>query len=199
MKSLPQALQQLIDSLSRLPGIGRKTATRLAFHIMNSEPGESEALSTAIERVRSEIRTCSRCFNFSEQELCSICKDTNRQSRIICIVEDPQNILMVEKTNEYRGLYHVLGGVISPLEGVGPEDLRVKELLRRIENEEIEEMIIALNPSTEGEATSIYLARLLKPQSIQVTRLARGIPLGSSLEYVDELTLGKALQSRNKM
>lgn len=199
MKSLPQALQQLIDSLSRLPGIGRKTATRLAFHIMNSDPGESEALSTAIERVRSEIRTCCRCFNFSEQELCSICKDTNRQNRIVCIVEDPQNILMVEKTNEYRGLYHVLGGVISPLEGIGPEDLRVKELLHRIENEEIEEIIIALNPSTEGEATSIYLARLLKPQSIQVTRLARGIPLGSSLEYVDELTLGKALQSRNKM
>ncbi|MEL6822641.1 MAG: recombination mediator RecR [Calditrichota bacterium] len=199
MKSLPQPLQQLIDSLSRLPGIGRKTATRLAFHIMNTDPGESEALSTAIKRVRSEIRTCVRCFNFSEQELCSICRDPNRQSRIVCVVEDPQNILMVEKTNEYRGLYHVLGGVISPLEGIGPEDLRVKELLQRIENEEIEEIIIALNPSTEGEATSIYLARLLKPQSIQVTRLARGIPLGSSLEYVDELTLGKALQARNKM
>jgi len=199
MKSLPQALQQLIDSLSRLPGIGRKTATRLAFHIMNGDPGESEALSTAIKRVRSEIRTCVRCFNFSEQELCSICRDANRQTRVVCVVEDPQNILMIEKTNEYRGLYHVLGGVISPLEGIGPEDLRVKELLHRIENEEIEEIIIALNPSTEGEATSIYLARLLKPQSIQVTRLARGIPLGSSLEYVDELTLGKALQSRNKM
>ncbi|MGH1362668.1 MAG: recombination mediator RecR [Calditrichia bacterium] len=199
MKSLPQALQQLIDSLSRLPGIGRKTATRLAFHIMNSEPGESENLSDAIQRVRKEIRTCSRCFNFSESELCSICKDTNRDGRLVCVVEDPQNILMIEKTNEFRGLYHVLGGVISPLEGVGPEDLRVKELLRRLESEEIEEIIIALNPSTEGEATSIYLARLLKPQSIQVTRLARGIPLGSSLEYVDELTLGKALQTRSEI
>ncbi len=197
MQALPSPLQQLINSLARLPGIGRKTATRLAFHLLNSSDEESKELSEAITRVKHEVRLCNNCFNFSELELCTICNDKNRNAAVICVVEDSQNILMLEKTNEFRGLYHVLGGVISPLDGIGPEELRIKELLGRLEN--IDEIILALTPSTEGEATSIYLARLLKPQGVKVTRLARGIPLGSSLEFVDEVTLGKALQTRNEI
>ena len=197
MQALPSPLQQLINSLARLPGIGRKTATRLAFHLLNSSNEDSKELADAITRVKEEVRLCNNCFNFSELELCTICNDKNRSAAVICVVEDSQNILMLEKTNEFRGLYHVLGGVISPLDGIGPEELRIKELLGRLEN--IDEIILALTPSTEGEATSIYLARLLKPQGVKVTRLARGIPLGSSLEFVDEVTLGKALQTRNEI
>jgi len=197
MNTLPQALQQLIVSFGKLPGIGRKTAARLAFHILNIPREESEELARAIVRVKNDIKLCSKCFNFTEQEFCSVCTDSKRNQKIICVVEDSQTILLVEKTNEYRGLYHVLGGVISPLDGIGPEELRIKELLKRLD--EVEEVILALSPSTEGEATSIYLARLLKPQGIKITRLARGIPLGSSLEFVDELTLSKALQSRSEI
>lgn len=197
MNRLPKALDDLVNALSRLPGIGRKTALRLAFHILKSERSEADELSGSIKRVKEQIKLCSRCFNFSEKELCDICSDTNRNPKIICIVEDPQNIHLIEKTNEYNGLYHVLGGIISPLDGIGPEDLRIKELLNRLED--VEEVIVALNPSTEGEATSIYLARLIKNMGINITRLARGVPLGSSLEFVDELTLSKALQSRDKI
>lgn len=197
MNAIPQALQQLIAELGRLPGVGRKTATRLAFYLLNSSDQESQDLAKAILKVKQEIRSCSTCFNFTESDPCQICNDTKRNRKTICVVEDPQNILLLEKTNEYRGLYHVLGGIISPLDGVGPDELKIKELLNRLSD--VEEIIIALNPSTEGEATSIYLARLLKPQGIKVTRLARGIPLGSSLEFVDELTLSKALQSRNEI
>lgn len=194
MNSLPQTLQQLATALGRLPGIGRKTATRLAFHILNSSDQESEELANTILAVKKNIRLCSNCFNFTEDDPCLICRDQRRNEKILCVVEDPQNILLIEKTNEYKGLYHVLGGVISPLDGIGPEELRIKELLKRLDK--IEEIILALSPSTEGEATSIYLARLIKPQNIRITRLARGIPLGSSLEFVDELTLSKAFQSR---
>ncbi len=197
MNAIPQPLQQLIAELGRLPGIGRKTATRLAFHILNNSDQDSQELAKAILRVKNEIKLCSTCFNFTESDPCAICSDEKRNKKLICVVEDPQNILLIEKTNEYRGVYHVLGGIISPLDGVGPDDLRIKELLGRLEA--VEEIIIALNPSTEGEATSIYLARLLKPQGIKITRLARGIPLGSSLEFVDELTLSKALQSRSEI
>ncbi|RMI08871.1 MAG: recombination protein RecR [Calditrichaeota bacterium] len=197
MSGLPQALQDLIAAFSRLPGIGRKTATRLAFYLLNQNREEAEQLAKAIRRLKQEIKLCSRCFNLSEEELCAICRDPRRNQKVICVVEDPQNIMMIERTNEYRGLYHVLGGVISPLDGIGPEQLRIKPLLQRLEG--VEEIILALNPSTEGEATSIYLARLLKPHGIKITRLARGIPLGSSLEFVDELTLSKALQARSEM
>ncbi|NOX37666.1 MAG: recombination protein RecR [Calditrichaeota bacterium] len=197
MDSIPQALQQLIGAFSRLPGIGRKTATRLAFHILKADRTEAEQLARALMRVKTEIRQCSICFNITESDPCAICRDPNRDRSMICVVEDAQNILLIERTNEYRGLYHVLGGVISPLDGVGPEDLHIKELLERLQG--VKEVILALNPSTEGEATAIYLARLIKPMGIKITRLARGVPLGSSLEFVDELTLGKALQSRSEL
>lgn len=197
MNTLPQALQQLIAAFARLPGIGRKTATRLAFHILNESAQESEALANAILRVKSDIKRCSRCLNFAEQDICPICSDSRRNHRLVCVVEDSQTILLIEKTNEFKGVYHVLGGVISPLDGIGPEELHIKELLNRLEG--VEEVILALSPSTEGEATSIYLSRLIKPQGIKITRLARGIPLGSSLEFVDELTLSKALQSRSEI
>ena len=197
MNTLPQALQDLISAFAQLPGIGRKTATRLAFHILNSPREEGEHLANTILEVKKKIRLCSQCFNITESDPCPICQDTRRNRRQICVVEDAQTILFIEKTNEYRGLYHVLGGVISPLDGVGPEQLHIKELLRRLEG--VEEIILALSPSTEGEATSIYLAKLIKPQGIKITRLARGIPLGSALEFVDELTLGKALQARDEL
>lgn len=197
MITLPPALQQLAAALGKLPGIGRKTATRLAFHILNAAPQEGEELARAIMKVKADIRLCPRCFNFTEDELCLICGDNRRNQKVICVVEDSQNILLLEKTNEYKGLYHVLGGIISPLDGIGPEELHIKELLQRLEG--VEEVIIALNPSTEGEATTIYLSRLIKPQGVKITRLARGIPLGGSLEFVDELTLGKALQTRSEI
>lgn len=196
MMTLPKALDELVSALNRLPGIGRKTAVRLAFHILKSEQSEASELANSIMRVKNQIKQCKRCFNFAENELCGICSDPNRNPKIICIVEDPQNIHLIEKTNEFNGLYHVLGGIISPLDDIGPEHLRIKELLNRLEG--VEEVIVALNPSTEGEATAIYLARLIKNMGINITRLARGVPLGSSLEFVDELTLSKALQSRDK-
>ena len=190
----PTTLEELIVEFGRLPGIGRKTAARLAFHILNSDESETLALAKAIIQIKKKIRFCESCFNLSEQETCSICRDQNRNQKQICVVEDPASVIMLEKTNEYNGLYHVLGGVISPLDGVGPENLKIKELLNRAKN--CEEVILALNPSTEGEATSIYLSRVLKPYGIKITRLARGIPLGGHLEFVDELTLSKALKSR---
>ena len=193
----PSTLEELIEEFGRLPGIGRKTAGRLAFHILNSDENEAFALAKAIIQTKKKIRFCVKCFNLSEQETCAICRDNSRNLNQICVVEDPGSLIMIEKTNEYRGLYHVLGGVISPLDGVGPEDLHIKELINRAN--QCEEVILALNPSTEGEATSIYLSKVLKPLNIKITRLARGIPLGGHLEFVDELTLSKALKSRLEM
>ncbi len=198
MKALPEALQQLIQAFNRLPGIGKKTATRLAFHILKSNREQALELARAIQRVKTEIRQCSICFNITENDPCPICQDPLRDKSVICVVESPEDVLLIERTNEFKGLYHVLGGVLSPLDGVGPEDLRIKELLNRL-TPEIKEVILALNPSTEGEATAIYLARLIKPLNIKITRLARGVPLGSSLEFVDELTLSRALQSRDEL
>ncbi len=198
MKALPEALQQLIQAFNRLPGIGKKTATRLAFHILKSNREQALELARAIQRVKTEIRQCSICFNITESDPCPICQDPLRDKSVICVVESPEDVLLIERTNEFKGLYHVLGGVLSPLDGVGPEDLRIKELLNRL-TPEIKEVILALNPSTEGEATAIYLARLIKPLNIKITRLARGVPLGSSLEFVDELTLSRALQSRDEL
>jgi len=195
--NLPPVLEELIEEFSRLPGIGRKTATRLAFHILKISKEEAQSLAQAILKTKEKIHFCRICFNLSETEVCSICTDKNRNSQQICVVEDASSILMIEKTNEYHGVYHVLGGVISPLDGIGPDDLRIKELLQRLKGRE--EVILALNPSTEGEATSIYLSHLLKPMGVKITRLARGIPLGSTLEFVDELTLGKALKSRREI
>lgn len=190
----PSALEELIEELGRLPGIGRKTAARLAFYILNSDQSEALALAEAIIQLKKKIQFCSICFNISEQEICGICRDLERNRKQICVIEDPGSLIMIEKTNEYQGLYHVLGGVISPLDGIGAENLHINELIGRIKN--VEEVILALNPSTEGEATSIYLSKILKPFEVKITRLARGIPLGSHLEFVDELTLSKALKSR---
>jgi len=190
----PSALEELIEELGRLPGIGRKTAARLSFYILNSDESEALALADAIIQLKKKIQFCSICFNISEQEICVICREMERNRRQICVVEDPGSLIMIEKTNEYQGLYHVLGGVISPLDGIGAENLHINELIGRIKN--VDEVILALNPSTEGEATSIYLSKILKPFEVKITRLARGIPLGSHLEFVDELTLSKALKSR---
>lgn len=176
MKALPESLQHLVNEFGKLPGIGRKSATRLAFHVLNQTQSETEELASAIIKMKREIRQCSKCFNFTEHDVCEICSDPNRRRNIICVIEDAQTLLMLEKTNEYRGLYHVLGGIISPLEGIGPENLRIKELLQRLDG--IDELIIVLNPSTEGEATTIYLAKLLKMHGIKITRLARGHPVG---------------------
>jgi recombination protein RecR len=194
---LPLPLQELIDEFSRLPGIGRKTAVRLALHILKSPKIEAENLARTLIGVKEKIKFCSICFNITEQDPCAICRDPSRNTDQICVVEEPSDIMMIERTNEYHGVYHVLGGIISPLDGVGPEDLRIKELLNRLNS--ANEVILALNSSTEGEATGIYLSRLIKPLKIKITRLARGIPLGSSLEFVDELTLSKALKSRSEM
>lgn len=194
IKSFPPAVDELITEFSRLPGIGKKTATRLAFHVLNMSEVDAGNLANAILNIKQKVHFCSNCFHISEETLCSICKDSTRDPHHICIVEDPASLMMIEKTNEYNGLYHVLGGVISPLDGVGPDDLRINELLKRLDKNL--EVILALNPSTEGEATSIYLTRLIKPMGIKITRLASGIPLGSHLEFIDELTLSKALKSR---
>lgn len=195
--SLPPVLQDLAEEVGRLPGIGRKTALRLAFHILNISKDEAETLARAILRVKEKIHFCSICFNIAEKDPCSICTDSARHQKQICVVENPESILMIERTNDYDGVYHVLGGVISPLDGVGPDDLHIKALMHRLKD--AEEVILALNPSTEGEATSIYLSKLIKPMGVKMTRLARGIPLGSSLEFVDELTLSKAFKSRDEI
>ena len=196
--SLPPALQDLVAELNRLPGIGRKTALRLALHILNSPKSEAEALASAVLRVKEKIHLCSVCFNITEQDPCDICRDTTRNRRQICVVEDAPSILMLEKTNEYHGLYHVLGGVISPLDGIGPEDLRIKELLHRIRNG-VQEVILANNPSVEGEATALYLVKLIKPLGIKVSQMARGLPMGGDLEWADALTLTRALEGRREL
>lgn len=194
---LPSALDDLIEELSRLPGIGRKTATRLAFHLLKVQDHHAENLANAILQMKKKVHLCPICFNLTEHETCNICSDVNRNKNQICVVEDSESLMMIEKTNQFDGVYHVLGGVISPLDGIGAEDLNIKSLLARLES--VNEVILALNPSTEGEATTIYLARLIKPLHIKVTRLARGIPLGGHLEFVDELTLTKALQARDEV
>jgi recombination protein RecR len=194
---LPSALDDLIEELSRLPGIGRKTATRLAFHLLKVQDHHAENLANAILQMKKKVHLCPICFNLTEHETCNICSDVNRNKDQICVVEDSESLMMIEKTNQFDGVYHVLGGVISPLDGIGAEDLNIKSLLARLES--VNEVILALNPSTEGEATTIYLARLIKPLHIKVTRLARGIPLGGHLEFVDELTLTKALQARDEV
>jgi len=192
-------VQDLIDELGRLPGIGPKSAQRIAFHLLKITADDAGRLATAITTVKDRIRFCRRCFNVTENEECDYCADPRRDPAIVCVVEDPRDIVAVERTGEYRGRYHVLGGAINPLEGVGPDQLRVKELYARLGDEGIDEVILATNPNLEGEATAMYLSRQLKPLGVKVTRLASGLPVGGDLEYADELTLGRALEGRREL
>jgi recombination protein RecR len=195
----PLAVQQLIDELGRLPGIGPKSAQRIAFHVLLAPVDDAHRLSSAIADARTKVRFCERCFHFTEEPLCSICTDPGRDGHLICVVEEPRDVIAIERTSEYRGRYHVLQGVWSPIDGIGPERLRIKELLSRLDPEGITEVIVATNPTLEGDATALYLTRLLGPLGISVTRLASGLPVGGDLDHADELTLGKALVGRRTL
>jgi recombination protein RecR len=190
------AVQDLIDELGRLPGVGPKSAQRIAFHLLKVSKEDALRLARAIAEVKDKVRFCTRCFNVSEDELCSICADPRRDATVVCVVEEPRDLVAVEKTGEFKGRYHVLQGAISPIEGIGPEQLRIRELLERIGGEGIEEAILCTNPNLEGEATALYLGKLIKPLGLRVTRIASGLPVGGDLEYADELTLGRALEGR---
>jgi recombination protein RecR len=190
-----EALQHLIEEFARLPGIGRKTAQRLALHVLKQPREDIVRMARALVDVKDRIRACSVCCNITEQDPCSVCASPKRDRSIVCVVEEPNDVIAVEKTNDFRGMYHVLGGSLSPLDGIGPEELKVKELLGRI-TPEVTEVILALNPNVEGEATTIYLTRLLKPLGVMVSRIARGIPVGGDLEFTDEATLARALEGR---
>lgn len=192
-------VQRLIDELSRLPGIGSKSAQRLAFHILSVERADAFRLATAITDMREQVTSCQRCFNVSAGELCSICRDQRRDPTVVCVVERPQDIVVVERTQEYRGRYHVLGGALSPINGIGPGQLRFEELRARLAPEEVQELIVATNPTVEGDATAMYIAREFKPLGLRVTRLASGLPVGGDLDYADELTLGRALAGRSEL
>ncbi len=192
-------LQRLIDELSRLPGIGHKSAQRIAFHLLSIEDTDARRLGHSILDLRDQIGHCTRCFNVTANEECAICLDARRDESVVCVVERPQDIVVIERTNEYRGRYHVLGGSLSPIQGIGPDQLRIPELRRRVEEEQIREFIIATNPTMEGDATAMYLAREFKPLGIMVSRLASGLPVGGDLDYADELTLGRALVGRSEM
>jgi recombination protein RecR len=192
-------VQELIDELGRLPGIGPKSAQRIAFHLLKLSKEDALRLARAVAEMKDRVSFCRRCFNIAEGDLCGVCSDERRDATVICVVEEPRDIVAVERTGEFRGRYHVLGGAISHLEGIGPEQLRVRELLARVEAEEIAEIILCTNPNIEGEATALYLGRLLKPLGLRVTRIASGLPVGGDLEYADELTLGRALEGRRDL
>jgi recombination protein RecR len=189
-------IQDLIDELGRLPGVGPKSAQRIAFHLLQSDPTDIRRLVAALTEVTEKVRFCDVCFNVSADEQCRICRDPRRDPAILCVVEEPKDVVAIEKTREFRGRYHVLGGAISPIEGVGPDDLRIKELVTRLASGDVTEIIIATDPNLEGEATATYLARWLKPMGVRITRLASGLPVGGDLEYADELTLGRAFEGR---
>jgi recombination protein RecR len=195
----PLVVQQLIDELGRLPGVGPKSAQRIAFHVLLAPADDAHRLASAIADARAKVRFCERCFNLSETPVCPICSDGTRDGHLICVVEEPRDVVAIERTGEHRGRYHVLQGVWSPIDGMGPERLRIKELLARLDPEGITEVIVATNPNLEGDATALYLQRLLTPLGVTVTRLASGLPVGGDLEYADELTLGKALVGRRQL
>ncbi|MGZ3494338.1 MAG: recombination mediator RecR [Thermodesulfobacteriota bacterium] len=192
-------IDHLIEALTRLPGIGRKTASRLAFHILRSSSSEAQQLARAIVDVKEKIRLCSICFNLTDEDPCRICQDERRTREVLCVVEGPNDLIAIENTGDFNGRYHVLHGTISPLEGIGPDDLKIRELLERLQKEEISEVILATNPTVEGGATALYLSNLIKPFSIKVTRIAYGIPMGSEIEYSDGMTLSKALEGRREI
>ena len=189
-------VQDLIDELGRLPGVGPKSAQRIAFHILAADPDDVRRLVAALTEVKEKVKFCSICGNVAEADQCRICLDSRRDLSVICVVEEPKDVVAIERTREFRGRYHVLGGAISPIEGIGPDDLRVRELMTRLGNGEVTELILATDPNLEGEATASYLARLVKPMGLRVTRLASGLPVGGDLEYADEVTLGRAFEGR---
>ncbi len=195
----PAPIISLLEELERLPGVGPKSAQRIAYWLLNADSAYAERLASAITQVKRSIHFCPRCFNFAEHELCEICSDVKRDQTAICVVEEPRDLAAVERASEYRGQYHVLHGAISPIDGVGPEQLRVRELIDRLGSSQVTEVVIATNPNVEGETTALYLARLIKPLGIRVTRIASGLPVGGDLEYADEVTLGRAIEARREM
>ncbi len=199
MNYYSSSIAKLIEEFTKLPGIGRKTAQRLAFYVISMPNNDAHSLAEAIVNAKESVKYCNVCSNLTDQETCNICSDKRRDPSVICVVEDPRDVVAMEKTKEFKGYYHVLHGSISPLEGVGPEDIKIKELLSRLTNQPVEEIIIATNPNIEGEATAMYLSKLLKPMGIKVSRIAHGIPVGGDLEYADEVTLAKALEGRREI
>ncbi len=193
------AVQDLIDELGRLPGVGPKSAQRIAFHILAADRDDVQRLVDALTEVKARVRFCTICGNVAEEELCRICQDQRRSAAVICVVEEAKDVVAIERTREFRGRYHVLGGAINPMDNIGPDDLSIKELLGRLADGQVQEIILAMDPNVEGEATAIYLARLLTPMGISVTRLASGLPVGGDLEYADEVTLGRAFEGRRQM
>jgi recombination protein RecR len=192
-------IQDLIDELGRLPGIGPKSAQRIAFHILAAEPTDVHRLAAVLREVKEKVRFCSVCGNVAEQDLCRVCLDPRRDLTVLCVVEEPKDVLAIEKTREFRGRYHVLGGAISPIDGIGPDDLRIRELLTRLADGAVTEVILATDPNLEGEATATYLARMIGPLGVDVSRLASGLPVGGDLEYADEVTLGRAFEGRRRV
>ena len=199
MDSTPVALKRLMECFAALPGIGRKTAQRLAFHVLDMPEEQAKGFARAILEAKEKIHSCKICQNFTDQEICGICSSPERDGSVICVVEDPKDVMAFERLREYNGLYHVLHGLISPLDGVGPESIRIKELLQRLQTADVKEIIMATNPTIEGEATAMYLSKLLKPLGYRITRLAFGIPVGGELEYGDNVTLNKALENRTEI
>jgi recombination protein RecR len=199
MAYFPEPVARLIEALQRLPGIGPKTAQRLSFFLLKRPADEVGELATALTELKTRIIHCTRCWNVTEEDPCRICRDPARDARSLCVVEEPNDLLALERTGEFKGRYHVLLGALSPLDGIGPEDIKVRELLTRLEGAHVDEVILATNPSVEGEATAIYLAKLMKPLGVRITRIARGLPVGGDLEYADEVTLSKALEGRKEM
>ncbi|HBM75365.1 MAG TPA: recombination protein RecR [Clostridiaceae bacterium] len=199
MNFYPAPVAKLIEELSKLPSIGSKTAQRLAFFILGMPEGEAESLAQSIIEAKQKTKYCSICGNLTDVDPCNICSNTSRDSKVICVVEEPRDVIAMERTREFKGVYHVLQGAISPMEGIGPDDIRIKELLKRLHNSKVDEVIIATNPNVEGEATAMYLSKLIKPFGIKVTRIAHGVPVGGDLEYTDEVTLTKALEGRREI
>jgi recombination protein RecR len=198
LDSIP-SFARLVAELAKFPGVGQKTAARLAFFILRQPASEAEALAAAIRELKAKVRFCSSCFHITENDPCRLCSDPGRDARLLCIVEEPQDLLAIERSRSFRGRYHVLHGALSPLDGIGPEDLRIRELLLRLKSGQVQEAVVATNFTVEGEATSLYLARLIRPLGIRVTRLAHGIPMGSDLEYVDEATVNRAVEGRREI
>ncbi|HEX4744292.1 MAG TPA: recombination mediator RecR [Candidatus Limnocylindria bacterium] len=199
VQALARPLARLIDELSKLPGVGPKTAQRLAYHILRTSNGDAESLAAAVRSVKTDLRYCGTCFNIAESDPCAVCESPERDHRLVCVVEEPLDVLAIERTNLFRGVYHVLHGAISPVNGVRPDDLRIKELGTRVRAGGVEELILATNPNLEGEATAMYIAQSLGDTPVRVTRLARGLPIGGDLEYADELTVGRALEGRRAL